>query len=61
LAIEPDATDIDTEAAAQRLDAALDRIAASRPAPDGNTSAIAAGLDRMISRLRDELATDPQN
>lgn len=63
MAIEPDATDADTEAAAQRLEAALDRIAAAGPRPtaNGNTTAIATQLDRMITRLRDELATDPQN
>ena len=61
MADQPDATDADTEAAAQRLEAALDRIAASRPAPGGDSTDIAAGLDRLITRLRDELAADPQN
>lgn len=64
MAIQPDATDADTEAAAQRLEAALDRIAATRPRPvaaDANNPVIAAQLDRMIARLQDELAADPQN
>lgn len=64
MAVQPDATDADTETATRRLEAALDRIAAagSRPAENDERSAsIAAQLDRMIDRLRDELATGAQN
>ena len=63
MAIEPDATDADPDALAQRLEDALDRIAASGSRPTStasNTAEIAAQLDRMIDRLRDELAADAQ-
>ena len=64
MAHHPEATDLDADAAAQRLEAALDRIAAAGArsvTPAGNNAALAEGLDRMITRLRDALAVAPQS
>ena len=52
----------DTEATADRLEAALERIAqaANRPSHQsvaGNTEEVAARLDGLINRLRTALAT----